>query len=179
MFEINVDNDIKIKILEKRHAKADYALINQDRIHLREWLPWVDDIKEVSDVQTFIESSLIQFSSNSGVACGIWYQDEFAGVISLMDTSWSNKSTSIGYWLGSKFEGKGVMTKSCKKMIDYAFNELGLHRVEIQCATENKKSRSIPERLGFCEEGKIRESEFLYDHYVTHVVYGILKREWK
>lgn len=71
------------------------------------------------------------------------------------------------------------MTKACKACIDYAFNELKLHRLEIRCAVENERSRAIPERLGFTNEGTIREAEWLYDHFVDHVVYGMLEREWK
>jgi len=50
--------------------------------------------------------------------------------------------------------------------------------VEVRCAEGNSKSRAIPERLGFIKEGIIRDVEWLYDHYVEDVVYGILSREW-
>ena len=43
---------------------------------------------------------------------------------------------------------------------------------------KNFKSRTIPERLGFLKKEGIREAEWLYDHYVDHVVYGVLAREW-
>jgi ribosomal-protein-serine acetyltransferase len=43
---------------------------------------------------------------------------------------------------------------------------------------ENKNSRGIPERLGFVNKGCIRQAEWLYDHYVDHVVYGKLAEEW-
>jgi ribosomal-protein-serine acetyltransferase len=71
------------------------------------------------------------------------------------------------------------MTKSCIAYINYAFNELKLNRVEIRCAVENSKSRAIPEGLGFKNEGTIREAEWLYDHFVDHIVYGMLARDWK
>jgi ribosomal-protein-serine acetyltransferase len=51
--------------------------------------------------------------------------------------------------------------------------------VEIQCGEDNHKSRAIPERLGFQQEGIIRDGEFLYDHFHDVVVYGLLKKEWK
>jgi ribosomal-protein-serine acetyltransferase len=63
-------------------------------------------------------------------------------------------------------------------LTDYAFNELKLDKVEIRVAVENKKSRGIPERLGFVSEGCIRQAEWLYDHYVDHIVYGMLAKDW-
>jgi len=71
------------------------------------------------------------------------------------------------------------MTKACIAMIHHIFNDLHLNRVEIRCAVLNSKSRAIPERLGFSQEGTIREAEWLYDHFVDHIVYSLLAREWK
>ena len=71
------------------------------------------------------------------------------------------------------------MTKVAKALTDYAFTHLKLNKVEIRAAVENKKSRSIPERLGFVYEGTLRQAEWLYDHYVDHAVYGMLADEWK
>ncbi|MEC0276957.1 GNAT family N-acetyltransferase, partial [Peribacillus frigoritolerans] len=65
-----------------------------------------------------------------------------------------------------------------KALTDYAFIELKLDKVEIRVAEENKKSRGIPERLGFINEGCIRQAEWLYDHYVDHIVYGMLTKDW-
>ena len=179
MFKHIVDEDIEIRLRETRHAEEIFSLINKDRVHLRKWMAWVDGTKSIGDVEGSIESGLHQFAENDGFAAGVWYKGEVAGVVALMEISWKNKSTSIGYWLGSDFTGKGIMTRACKDIVDYAFRDLGLHRVEIQCAEGNVKSRGIPERLGFTNEGMIRESEYLYDHYVTHIVYGLLKSEWE
>lgn len=56
--------------------------------------------------------------------------------------------------------------------------ELKLNRVEIRAGVHNLKSRAIPERLGFINEGTIRQAEWLYDCYIDHVIYGILESDW-
>ena len=71
------------------------------------------------------------------------------------------------------------MTAACRALVDHACEELGLNRVSIACATENKKSCAIPERLGFRREGIVRQAEWLYDHFVDHVVYATLASEWQ
>ncbi len=72
-----------------------------------------------------------------------------------------------------------MVTKSCRVLIDYAFNELKLNRVEMRCGVENKKSRNIPEKLGFREEGVVRQAGWLHDHFVDYVIYGMLASEWR
>lgn len=89
------------------------------------------------------------------------------------------KTAQIGYWLGEEYQGNGIMTDVTRALTDYIFNELKLNKAEIRVASDNKKSRSIPERLGYANEGCIRQAEWLYDHYVDHVVYGILAEEWR
>ena len=81
--------------------------------------------------------------------------------------------------LGQEFEGKGLATNACRALVDHAFEELGLNRVSIACATENKRSCAIPERLSFQREGIQRQAEWLYDHFVDHVVYAALASEWQ
>lgn len=71
------------------------------------------------------------------------------------------------------------MSQSFETMIDYGFNTLNLNRIEVRAAVENIKSRALPERFSFHLEGTIRDAEWLYDHYVDHAVYSLLKVEWE
>ncbi|PYS72194.1 MAG: N-acetyltransferase [Acidobacteria bacterium] len=91
---------------------------------------------------------------------------------------WANRKTEIGYWLGASFQGKGLVTKSCRVLIDHAFNELKLNRVEMRCGAGNTRSRKIPEKLGFKEEGVVRQGEWLHNRFVDLVIFGMLSSEW-
>ena len=92
---------------------------------------------------------------------------------------WENRSTALGYWLGKGYQGKGLVTAACRALVEHAFGELDLNRVSIACATENKKSCAVPDRLGFRREGVVRQAEWLYDHFVDHAVYATLASEWR
>lgn len=179
MFSLRISENIELGLLEPRHADKLFALVEKNREHLREWLTWVDDSKSATDTEQFIKTSLNRYASNGSFTAGILYKSELAGVIELHKIDWSNRSTSIGYWLSASFEGKGVMTDACRGLVEYAFNELHLNRVTVQCATENKKSRAIPARLGFKQEGTIRQVLWLYDRFVDLAVYGILASDRK
>ncbi len=175
MFYFLLNDESELRLLEPRHAEDLYLLTDKSRSYLRQWLPWVDFTKGVSNSKEFIEGTLKQFRNNNGFQAGIWYRGELAGVIGLHGINWSNKTTSMGYWLGEEFQGKGLMTSACKSVINYCFNELKLKRIEIRVATGNHKSQAIPQRLGFQKEGCLKSCEFLYDRYVDHYVFGLIK----
>ena len=178
MFSSRIGSDTELRSFEERHAEMLFSLTDQNREYLREWLPWLDNTKSVADTRIFIRKSLEQFADNNGFQAGIWVKEQLAGVIGYHRIDWRNRMTSIGYWLGASFQGQGIMTAACRALVGYAFHELKLNRVEIQCAPGNKRSRAIPERLGFKQEGLLREAEWLYDRFVDHVVYATLAGEW-
>ncbi|MDW0116553.1 GNAT family protein [Sporosarcina thermotolerans] len=179
MFTYQINDEIELRLLEVRHAEQLFNLTDKSRDSLREWLPWIDFTKTVEDSRGFILGTMQQFSRNDGFQAGIWHKGELAGVIGLHGINWSNKSTSIGYWLGKDHEGHGLMTQACEAIIEYCFTELGLNRIEIRTATENKKSMAIPNRLGFQQEGHIKQAEWLYNKFVDHFVFGMVKEDWR
>ena len=178
MFSHRIDADVELKLLEVKHAEAMHALTSANNAHLKQWLPARDTDRTLAETRQLIRDFMQTFVDGTGVECGIWYRGKFAGTIGCRRISPTHRRTVVGYWLGAGFEGKGLVTKTFKAMLDYAFEELKLNRVEVFCATENVKSRAIPERLGFTHEGVIRQAEWLTDHYVDHAVYSLLAEEW-
>jgi ribosomal-protein-serine acetyltransferase len=176
---IRIDADTELRTLEERDAPYIFALTDANRVYLRQWLPWVDSTRSVEDSYAFISTMNIQRINNGSFGCVILYKRQVAGTISFHLVDWSNRRVEIGYWLGAAFQGNGLMTKACKAMVAYAFDEWQLNKVEIRCATSNTKSCAIPHRLGFTLEGIIRQAEWLYDHFVDLKVYGMLESEWR
>ena len=173
-----IDGDILLKPVECRDGEELFSLANANRFYLRQWLPWLDSTQSVKDTTKFIEESQKQLEQKSALVVGVHYHGKIAGVIGFHNFNWLNRSTTMGYWLAENLQGRGLMTRSCRDLINFAFNELKLNRVEIRCAVENARSRTIPERLGFQNEGTLRDGEWLYDRFVDLVVYGMLVREW-
>ena len=179
MFSYKIENNIELRLYEAHHAEELNALIERNFDHIKKWSAWLKDDRSIANTHAFIERNLKQFAANEGFAIGIWYQSEMAGQIEYNYFDWKNRKTEIGCWLGKSFQGKGLAIKSCRALIDYAFDELNLNRVEMRCGFENTKSRKIPEKLGFTEEGIIRQAEWLHDRFVDFVIYGVLASEWQ
>jgi ribosomal-protein-serine acetyltransferase len=100
-----------------------------------------------------------------------------AGVVGFNCIDQTNEIGHLGYWLGKEYTGKGIMSLVTADLINIGFNEFPIQKIEIRCATTNFKSRAIPERLGFKNEGTLRKAEKVYDKYFDMVVYGLLKNE--
>ncbi|GGD19870.1 GNAT family N-acetyltransferase [Pontibacillus salipaludis] len=178
MFIYQINKELHLKLLDITDVDRLFQLVHSNRIHLRKWLSWIDDTEKPADTKRFIEGTMEKFADNKGFETGIYYKGELAGVIGVHQLDHRNKQTSIGYWLGEKFQGKGIITKAVSTYLQYLFETREFNRVEIRCAKRNKKSQAIPERLGFTKEGTIRQCEWLYDRYVDHVVYSLLKEEY-
>lgn len=178
MFVFKIDEEVSLKLVEMKDAERVFELTDDSRQYLREWLPWLDITTTVDDTRVFIKSCLKGYAENNSLTTYILFKGEIVGTASYNEIDWTNKIAYIGYWLGKDIQGNGIMTKVAKALTDYALNELRLNKVVISAAVENKKSRSIPERLGFANEGRMRDAEWLYDHYVDHIVYGMLAKDW-
>ncbi len=170
-----IEGDLKVYLSLPKFSDELYKLTDINREFLKSWLPWLNSIRKPSDTKEFIELQLQRFSRGEAVHQTIFYKNNIAGVLGFNKIDQVNGIGHIGYWLGQEYNGLGIMTKSVQDLIINGFHHWNLQRMDIRCAVENEKSRAIPERLGFNNEGTIRRAEKVYDKYNDHVIYGLLK----
>jgi len=176
---IPVKENIELRTLELSDAQDFFELNKRNDTYLRQWLGWLDDDKTVLDTEKYITESTKRFENEEGLDLAIFYENNQIGGIGLFPWDTANKKISIAYWLAEEYQGKGIMTDSLKKVIEYSFTEMNINRIEITVATENTKSSALPKKLGFTLEGVAREGGWLYDHFVDLEVYSLLAKEWK
>ena len=174
-----MDDEVELRILTEAHANALFALTDRNRAHLRRWLPWVDETRSSRDSAKFILGGREQLRRNNGFQAGIRYRGELVGVVGYHYWSWVGRKTEIGYWLAEPLQGRGIMTRACRALAEYAFTNLGLNRMEIRVAAGNVRSRGIAERLGFTQEGTLRQAEYSSEGPQDQIVYGLLREEWE
>lgn len=172
-----IGDDASVRTFTLDDAGALFALVDTERDRLRRWMPWTDGVRTVEDQRTWIERSLA--AEHDREANGIWLASgELAGSIGMTVNPVENGG-EIGYWIAERFEGRGLVTRACAAMLDVAFGEMKLHRVMLRAATTNDRSRAVAERLGFTQEGVLREQGLVCTgEYHDMVAYGLLRREW-
>jgi ribosomal-protein-serine acetyltransferase len=179
MFKLQIDHEISINLLIPKHAPILVEELKKNQNSLKEWLIWAENIPNEDEYKkTIIPMWLQKFADNNGFEAGIYRNNHLVGMVGLHYIDWTNKATEIGYWLSEDVQGKGLMTRTINGLLTYCFNELELNRVVIRAATENLKSRGVPERLGFKEEGILREAQKIRDRFVDLAVYSMIKSEW-
>ena len=174
MFSCIVNGQTDLRLIERQHSRELFALFDSNRAYLRRWHPWVDHMGSADIVEKTIMGWQQQHAQNHGFYAGIWFQGRLCGVINHVHIDWASRWTALSYWLDEAHQGQGIMTASCRTMVSHSFTAWKLNRVTIECATENLRSRAIPERLGFRLDGIIRGIERLQDRYVDHAMYGLL-----
>lgn len=178
MFSFKVDDELSLELIQQHQKEELFRLIDRNREHLRKWLLWVDKRKSAEDLEPIIPFWIRNYADNNGFDAGLRYKGELVGMVGLHYIDLKNKTTSIGYFLSEEAQGKGIVTRTISALLDYLFDELKLNRVLIQCAANNEKSKAVPERLGFVNEGITREGQWLYDHYEDLMNYSLLSNDW-
>lgn len=117
-------------------------------------------------------------SSNEDVHLAICREEEIVGIISLEEDEKDLRVAEIGIWISEEHHGQGYGTESVELITNYSFNELNLHKIMARAHEGNKASQRVWEKLGFAEEGELREQIYRDGEFVDTYIYGILEQDW-
>jgi ribosomal-protein-serine acetyltransferase len=168
-----------LRLLKESDAEELFLRNDQNRGHLRQWMPWLDETKNASDTLNFIRRSLEGTTTGTQYSYALLLGGELVGVVAFNGIEKINRCATMGYWLAKSKMGNGYMTAAVKALMDEGFQQLELNRIQARIATGNYPSQAICDRLGLKKEGVLRQAEWLYDHYVDLVMNSVLRSEWK
>lgn len=172
----DLGDGLRVRSLDLSDADALFALVEANRDRLRPWMPWEPATSSVEDIRTFISSCRV--SETDADANGLFVDGALAGTMGMRVDLRAN-AADIGYWIDGAHEGRGIVTRAAERFLAFAFDELGLHRMELRAAAANVRSRAVAARLGMREEGTLRGSERVHGGYHDMVVHGLLEDEWR
>ena len=85
------------------------------------------------------------------------------------------KTAVVGYWIGPDFARQGFMSEALEMVVDFAFDQLDISRIEAACLPENEPSRGVLEKTGFKYEGVAQSYLQIAGRWRTHVLYARLR----
>ncbi len=134
---------------------------------LREWMPFATGEKPtIEESEANVRQAHTKFLNREDLRLSLFLKgtDTLVGSSGLHCMNWSVPSFEIGYWVRTKFEGKGYITEAVAGITEFAIRELGAKRIEIRCDALNTRSAAIPQRLNYELEGTLRNDD---RHHLT------------
>lgn len=153
-----------------------WSAIETSLPELARWLPWAVD-PNPDDTREFLAKASQAWESGSDRHFTVFKDGEFCGQCSLDHVDGWHRSAEIGYWMRSDLCGHGFMTEAATAVVIYGFWTAGLHRIELRAGVDNIGSQRIAERLGFQQEGVLRNGGLGSEGYYDSYVYGLLKTD--
>lgn len=158
-----------------------WEAVDESREHLRPWMPWVDKHQTVSDSEEVARRLHAQWILREDLTVGLWERDgtRLLGGSGLHRIHWDVPSFEIGYWIRPTAEGQGYVTEAVRLLCGLAFDTLGAQRVFIRCAAENDRSAAVARRLGFRQEGHLRNEGRRPDgRLYDMLVFALTPEDW-
>lgn len=168
---------VSLRRMDERDGPALLAIFGDPEV-VRYWShpAWADE----TPAQAMIASDRAAFAHGSALRLGLVLRDseQLVGTVSLFNLSRDNRRAEIGYALAREHWGRGLMHEALQLLVDWAFRELRLHRLEADIDPANAASARSLERLGFQREGLLRERWIVDGRAADTAFYGLLAREW-
>ena len=181
---IVVNDDLILRELIETDAQSLYEAIDGSRNHLRRWLHWVDSVTNVETVRGFIASAREKARIGTGLPLHLECQGRIVGWVNLTFVNTPDRHARLAYWLTKEAQGKGLISTSCRALIEYGFENFGLNRVVLWVEAANTRSRNVAERLGFVEVSAENQSDISDDldfdrsGYSDLILYSLHATDW-
>jgi ribosomal-protein-serine acetyltransferase len=156
-----------------------WLAVDGSRAHLEPWLPWVPFNSDPVANQRFTDACASDWDTGRAVRFTVRERSSrtLVGVVGLEACVHLHRSCELGYWLRRDAIGRGYMTEAAQAAVDFAFHQMGAHRVRVAASTENHRSLQVIGRLGFRFEGILRQAEFCNRRWLDHAVFGLLSTD--
>jgi [ribosomal protein S5]-alanine N-acetyltransferase len=159
------------------------AVRGASREFLIPWEPsWPDDALTIASYRRRLRQMSAEWRSDSGYGLFLFSNasDNLVGGVNLSNVRRGVAQTaSLGYWMGSAYANQGMMAEALTALLPYAFERLGLHRIEAACLPHNKASRALLAKLGFREEGYATKYLKINNIWQDHVLHALLAEEYR
>ncbi|GGY56615.1 GNAT family N-acetyltransferase [Streptomyces tanashiensis] len=180
MFAISLGDDgAELRPLEPFHAEELLAHMDRGREFIGQHIGLPDVVADLESARAYLRSYAEKAASDTGRLYGIWDGGTLVGGVLFRTFDVANGTAEAGCWLEPSAAGKGLITRACRTIIDWAIEERGIHRVEWYASTKNGASVAVARRLGMTKEGVLRENYLYRGSRADTEIWAVLAPEWR
>ncbi|MFF6999289.1 GNAT family N-acetyltransferase [Streptomyces sp. NPDC008313] len=180
MYAISLGDDgAELRPLEPWHAEELFAHIDRARDFIGRYVALASVITDVDAARTFLQSYADRRAADSGSLHGLWLDGKLVGGLLFRVFDATAGNCEAGCWLEPSASGRGLVTRGMRPLLEWAFDERGIHRVEWIASTENEPSVNVARRLGMTREGVLREHYLYRGERQDMEVWSLLAPEWR
>jgi ribosomal-protein-serine acetyltransferase len=174
-----IDDSLEMLLPRRHDAESLFRVIDANRQHLRKWMWWVDKTQSPDDVEKWIDQVRQGFAVHGRGDFLLLEDGEIVGGIgNNADMHWEG-AVEVGYWAAEHAQGRGIVSRACRALVQDMFASGVIHRVQIRAEAQNTRSWRVAERLGFTYEGMLRRVHWYNGRWVDHYLYAMLRDDWQ
>ncbi|AXI80905.1 GNAT family N-acetyltransferase [Peterkaempfera bronchialis] len=178
MFAIPLDDHAQLRPLEPWQAPEFLAHIDRARPTVDPWIPWASRSTDLDSARATLQRYADSQAADGGRIYGIWLDGVLVGGVMFVTFDAASGVCEIGVWTEAAGEGRGLVTRAVRHLIDWAFTVRGMSRVQWLSSTANTRSGNVAKRVGMTCDGVLRE--YFPHNGVRHdkEVWSVLAHEW-
>jgi RimJ/RimL family protein N-acetyltransferase len=149
--------DVAIRPLRDEDVPGLYEAVRESMEDLSRWMPWCNSEYDISDARDWVAKQITAFEAGEEFHFAIVSEDhQMAGVCGLNGISRENQLANLGYWVRTSRKQRGIATQATRLLVDWAFQNTELNRLEILVAVQNHPSLRVAAKAGAVWEGVLR-----------------------
>jgi ribosomal-protein-serine acetyltransferase len=171
-FTIDLGDNVDLVLRELWTVDALHELITKNLDRLRQWEPWAQGDQTREGLAWFTNHQLTEWVAGRSLPAAFRKDGVLVGSVGARIDTYAGIA-DLGYWIDAEAEGRGLVTRAARGLIEHLRTDRGLRRIEIRAAVENVRSRAVAERLGFELEGIMRRAQLVGDTVHDVALYAL------
>ncbi|WP_306214771.1 GNAT family N-acetyltransferase [Actinoplanes sp. RD1] len=178
MFAIDLGDGAQLRPLEPWQVEEFFAHMERARETVDPWIPWASVSEDLESARNTLQRYADKQAADTARLFGIWLDGVLVGGTMFVAFDVKSGVCEIGVWLEPAGRGRGLITRAARKLIDYAFLERGMFRVEWICRPDNQASSNVAKRLGMTLDGVLRGNYVHKGVRYDSEVWAVTAPEW-
>lgn len=166
---------LRLEATIPEHADSIWKAKETSLDALRPWMDWAEGDPDSTVV--FTQRAQQRWSAGLEWNFTTFENEEVVGTTGLFNYNPRYLKGEIGYWIRSDRTKQGYACEAASALVHFAFEDLGLQRVELHCGVDNQASMRVAEKLGFEREGRLRHASRSAGDWYDVFLYALLRRD--